>query len=214
MRCRKDGEKTRQRILGVASRLFAEKGYRSTTHEQIIRLAKVNTAAINYHFRTKESLYVEAWRTSFTSLLKKYPADGGVPPDADAEERLHGMILSIMRRVSDTENRVYDIIEKERANPTGILNETIEKHIMPIRSGIESIVRELLGAKASEEDVQLCRMSIMSQAFRSMARRRRKLTTRKSCLDKMGIEEIAAHVTQFSIDGIAGLRRRIEKGRN
>jgi len=124
------------------------------------------------------------------------------------------MILSIMRRVSDTENRVYDIIEKERANPTGILNETIEKHIMPIRSGIESIVRELLGAKASEEDVQLCRMSIMSQAFRSMARRRRKLTTRKSCLDKMGIEEIAAHVTQFSIDGIAGLRRRIEKGRN
>ena len=51
MHYRKDGEETRQRILRVASMLFAEKGYRNTTHEQICRMAKINSAAINYHFQ-------------------------------------------------------------------------------------------------------------------------------------------------------------------
>lgn len=210
MRCRKDGERTRQRILNVASRLFAEKGYRNTTHEQICRLAKVNAAAINYHFRKKETLYVEAWQTSFRNLLEKHPADGGVPTDAKPTERLHGMILSIMRRVSDPENRVFEIINKERANPSGILTETISKSIMPIRNGIESIVRELLGEKASGQDVQLCRISIMSQCF---AKRRKIMKSEEYSLDKMDIGEMADHVTRFSIDGITGVRKRLENGR-
>ncbi|HCE44215.1 MAG TPA: DUF1956 domain-containing protein [Lentisphaeria bacterium] len=217
MRGRKDGEKTRQRILKVASRLFAEKGYRNTTHEQICCMSKVNTAAINYHFRKKERLYVEAWRTSFNDLLKKHPADGGVPPGASAAERLHGMILSIMRRVSDPENKVFDIISKENANPTGILTETIKDSIAPIRTGIESIVRELLGRKATEQDVQACRMSIMSQCFHPIMKRRRKIMKAGkhsgSPLDAMDIGDIADHVTRFSIDGTAGVRKRLGKGR-
>ncbi|HBC89200.1 MAG TPA: DUF1956 domain-containing protein [Lentisphaeria bacterium] len=210
MRFRKDGEETRQRILKVASRLFAEKGYRNTTHEQICRLAKVNTAAINYHFRKKETLYAEAWQMAFSELLKKHPADGGVSPDAKPEERLHGMILSILRRITDPDNKIFEIINKEHANPTGILTETIGKTIMPIRTGIESIVRKILGGKASEQDVQLCRMSIMSQCFR----RRRRIGGHDSVIDKMDIEEIAAHITHFSIDGINGVRKRLESGKS
>ncbi|MFZ2654230.1 MAG: CerR family C-terminal domain-containing protein [Victivallales bacterium] len=217
MRCRKDGEKTRLKILRVASRLFAEKGYRNTTHEQICGMAKVNAAAINYHFRKKETLYVEAWRTSFNSLLKKYPADGGVSPDAPAAERLHGIILSIMRRMSDPENRVFGIINKENFNPTGILTDAINESIAPIRTAIESIVRELLGGKAPERDVQICRMSIMSQCFHPIMSRRRKVMKAGKCNDSllhgMGIGEIAGHVTRFSIDGIAGVRTRLEKGK-
>ena len=216
MHYRKDGEETRQRILKVASMLFAEKGYRNTTHEQICRTAKVNAAAINYHFRKKEKLYVEAWRTSFNSLLKKHPADGGVSPDATAVERLHGRILSIMRRMSDPENKVFDIINREMSNPTGILTEVIHESIIPVTAGIESIVREMLGEKAAGEDVQLCQMSIMSQCFHPIMARRRKILRGKECnessLYDLDVEEIAEHVTRFSIDGIAGVKKRLEKG--
>ncbi|MFA6568786.1 MAG: CerR family C-terminal domain-containing protein [Victivallales bacterium] len=216
MHHRKDGEETRQKILRVASVLFAEKGYRNTTHEQICRTAKVNAAAINYHFRKKETLYVEAWRMSFNSLLKKHPADGGVSPDATAAERLHGRILSIMRRMSDPENKVFDIINREMSNPTGILTEVIHESIIPVKAGIKSIVRELLGGKATGRDVQLCQTSIMSQCFHPIMVRRRKIMEAKGCnessLHDLDIEEIADHVTRFSIDGITGVRKRLEKG--
>ena len=217
MHYRKDGEETRQRILKVASMLFAEKGYRNTTHEQICRTAKVNAAAINYHFRKKEKLYVEAWRTSFNSLLKKHPADGGVSPDATAVERLHGRILSIMRRMSDPENKVFDIINREMSNPTGILTEVIHESVIPVKAGIESIVREILGEKATGQEVHLCQMSIMSQCFHPiMARRRKTLQIKESnepSVHDLDIEQIADHVTRFSIDGIMGLKKRLEKGK-
>ncbi len=216
MHYRKDGEETRQKILRVAGMLFAEKGYRNTTHEQICRTAKVNAAAINYHFRKKESLYVEAWRMSFNNLLKKHPADGGVSPDATAAERLHGRILSIMRRVSDPENKVFDIINREMSNPTGLLTDVIHESILPVRTGIESIVREMLGKKAAGKDVLLCQMSIMSQCFHPIMARHRKIMKPKECnessLHDLDIEKMADHVTSFSIDGIKGVRKRLEKG--
>jgi AcrR family transcriptional regulator len=214
MHCRKDGEETRQRILRVASKLFAEKGYRNTTHEKICSLAKVNAAAINYHFRQKEKLYIEAWRMSFDNLLKKYPADGGVPKDATAEKRLHGRILSLMRRMSDPENKVFDIINREMSNPTGILTEVIHESIIPIRTGFESVVREMLGEKNTPQDVKLCQMSIMSQCFHPIMAKRRKIMNAKeaneSTLHDLNIEQIADQVTRFSIDGIKGVRKRLE----
>ena len=127
------------------------------------------------------------------------------------------MILSIMRRMSDPENKVFDIINKEASNPTGILTEVINESIMPVKRGVESIVHELLGEKATERDVQLCRISIMSQCFHPIMSRRQKIMKSneydESHLDDMDIGGIAEHVTRFSIDGIMGVRKRLEKGK-
>src|SRR6185295_6139770 len=50
---------TRERILDTAERLFAERGYSATSLRSIIAAAKVNLAAVHYHFRTKEALLDE-----------------------------------------------------------------------------------------------------------------------------------------------------------
>jgi AcrR family transcriptional regulator len=50
---------TKNRILDAAESLFAEYGIASTSLRQITTAADVNLAAVNYHFRSKESL-VEA----------------------------------------------------------------------------------------------------------------------------------------------------------
>lgn len=47
---------TKARILDVAERLFAQQGFAATSLRQITGEAKVNLAAINYHFQSKESL--------------------------------------------------------------------------------------------------------------------------------------------------------------
>jgi len=41
---------TRQRLLDVASQLFARNGFRSTTVAEICTQAQANIASVNYHF--------------------------------------------------------------------------------------------------------------------------------------------------------------------
>src|SRR5262245_47010693 len=48
---------TKQRILDSAERLFADRGFAATSLRTIIADAKVNLAAIHYHFHSKEALF-------------------------------------------------------------------------------------------------------------------------------------------------------------
>ena len=50
-----------------------------------------------------------------------------------------------MRRIADPNNHEIEIMHKEMANPTGLLAETLQRAIEPMRQGIRSIVQELLG---------------------------------------------------------------------
>ena len=50
---------TKQRILDAAEYLFAHDGYRGTSLRAITGRAKVNLAAVNYHFGSKEALLEE-----------------------------------------------------------------------------------------------------------------------------------------------------------
>jgi len=52
----KQGEGTRGRILDVAEELFGEQGLDRVSIRDITRMARVNLAAINYHFGRKEDL--------------------------------------------------------------------------------------------------------------------------------------------------------------
>lgn len=56
----KKSDMTRQRILGVATRLFATQGYSATGFRQIARDAAVSLNTITYHFGSKESLFQES----------------------------------------------------------------------------------------------------------------------------------------------------------
>lgn len=47
---------TRQAILDSAQKLFAQKGFAATSLRSIVREAGVNTAAIHYHFGSREAL--------------------------------------------------------------------------------------------------------------------------------------------------------------
>jgi AcrR family transcriptional regulator len=49
---------TKEQILNVAERQFAEKGYAGTTLRGVIKEAEVNIAAVHYHFGSKEELFV------------------------------------------------------------------------------------------------------------------------------------------------------------
>lgn len=209
---------TRERLLEGACEVFAKKGYRDATIADISERAGTNIAAVNYHFGDKETLYVEAWRLAFHKSLEVYPPDGGIPSDAPAEERFRGRILAAMQRFAYPKNYEFEIMLKELTTPTGLLTEVMQESIEPLRHEFGSIVRELLGEHASERQVQLCRMSVMTQClnltFRERSRKYLSETGTKTDqpADNLKIEEIADHVTRFSLAGIREIRHQIETG--
>ncbi len=217
-RQRKDAQETRQRLLAAAAEIFAAKGFWEATHAEICAKANANTAAVNYHFNSKENLYVEAWRHAFEESIKAYPMDGGVGPNAPAAEQLHGRILAFMQRMGDPNNYEVEIMHKEMANPTGLLSEAIHQVFEPAQKDLQRIVRKLLGEGTTEQQIVLCEMSLMGQCFGPM------LHLRGTRMDpnaphppappfEFGVEELADHVTRFTLAGIKGIRESIKKGR-
>jgi len=215
---RKDGVETRARILKIAGRLFAEKGYERTIFEEICDVADVNTGAINYHFQSKENLYREAWRHAFQDSLAKHPIDGGVLNDAPAEERLRGRILSFLRRTADPENIEFEIVHKEMANPSGLLAEVMRESLKPLRDDMLSIVRELLGGGAMNREIQLCEMSIMGQCLNPIIMHKKVSMRGKGMgaeplfvFEDIDLESMAEHVTNFSLAGMRAIAAKFKK---
>jgi AcrR family transcriptional regulator len=57
-----------KQIIESAESLFSMRGYHGTSIRDVIRKAKVNLAAVNYHFGNKESLYCEILRRRLRSM--------------------------------------------------------------------------------------------------------------------------------------------------
>jgi len=203
---RSDALKTRLNLLEAAGEVFAKKGFWNATHEEICSKANANTAAINYHFGSKENLYVETWKHSFEKSMEKHPPEGGALPNDPAEKRLRGRVLSFLKRIADPETHEIDIMLKEMANPTELLTEVIATTIEPVDRDFISIIKELIGKGAKAEQVGFCYMGLISLCFGPMLQIRhvdedvRRQRPKFMPLD-LGVEKLADYIVRFSLAG-------------
>ena len=201
-------KKTRNRLLTAASRIFAEKGFHESTIAEICEQAETNIASVNYHFRDKETLYLESWRFAFNRELDLYPPNGGVMTDAPAEQRLAGRIQSLINRVADDNSYSFAIINKEMAQPTRLLSDILEKEINPQRLQMLDLLKECLGQAASDQQIQYCHTSIMGQCFHLLRLKHMQSPRhfRSHASDLNDSKAFAEHIVQFSLAGIQAIR--------
>ena len=204
---RSDGQETRRNLLVSACKVFASKGFRQATIAEICKKAKVNNAAVSYHFGSKEDLYVECWRYAFAQASKAYPLNGGISAEAPAEARMRGLIFSIMQRITNPKSHAFDIFYKEAANPSGLLTKVMWESVEPIVRGFDLLVSELLDKELNEQEVQLCSMSIRSQCLGPLLYARRRKSVQDSSQNGLeplieDVEQLADHITRFSLSGI------------
>jgi AcrR family transcriptional regulator len=218
MAIRQDGIDTHEKLLRAASEVFAKKGYRNTTVAEICRRAGSNVAAVNYHFGSKEALYVVVWRNAFEETLRAYPPDGGLPPDAPAEQRLRALIHSNLHRVLDAGRLGHAgrILMREMSDPTEAIRSVLRDVIRPLRECTRSIIKRLLGPKASEREIGFCEMSVIHQCL-AMGFRKGKFPPgiMKGCGKPTPelIDALVEHITRFSLAGIKAVRQDIEDSR-
>jgi TetR/AcrR family transcriptional regulator, regulator of cefoperazone and chloramphenicol sensitivity len=203
---RSDALNTRQSLLESAGEVFAKKGFWGATHEEICSRANANNAAINYHFGSKENLYIEAWKYSFEKSLEKYPVERWSSPDDPPEKRIRAWVLSFLLRIGDPESNEVNITFKEMANPTGLLNDVIIKTNEPIDRGFRSILKELMGKDVDEETINFCHMSFLSLIFGPMLHLRS--SNDSACIPasgfplKLDMERLADYIVRFALAGL------------
>ena len=62
---------TRERLLDAAEAIFAEVGFNNASLRAITKRAKVNLAAVNYHFGSKQTLIQEVFRRRLVPLNRE-----------------------------------------------------------------------------------------------------------------------------------------------
>ncbi|MBD65548.1 MAG: hypothetical protein CME62_10095 [Halobacteriovoraceae bacterium] len=61
---------TKKKILEVAHKLFADKGFQAVSIRELAKACDVNIAAINYHFENKAKLYQETIKHSVADMTR------------------------------------------------------------------------------------------------------------------------------------------------
>lgn len=203
--------KTRQQLLEAAGQVFAEFGYRAATVREICLRAGANIASIHYHFGDKEKLYIEVLRYAHRREAELKPAlfhaDEGLPP----EERLKEFVASILLQLLDPGTFAWDrkLLAREMVEPTAGLDVVMSDRIRPMSKHVRSIVRDIIGPNATEEDIREGEFSVVSQCvFYHHCRAVVSRLYPKLNLGKTEIQRLAERTTEFLL---AGLRARANK---
>lgn len=106
---------TRERLMDVAERLFAELGYSNVSTRTIADEASANSAAVHYHFGTKEGLLDAVFRRRLDPLNRERigrieacaSQAGGV---ASAEDVLRAFIEPTLRKPENEGERQFRLL--------------------------------------------------------------------------------------------------------
>src|SRR5581483_5395767 len=154
---------TQHRLLQAAGQVFAEKGYEGATVRDICQRAQVNLAAVNYYFRDKERLYIEAVKSACHRQAEELPAvesAQGIEPGQKLRQFIHSLAHSILGEgVSPWARQLF---LRELAQPTAACGELVRDRIRPSAEQLAGILDELLPG-IPERKRRLIAFSIVGQ---------------------------------------------------
>jgi AcrR family transcriptional regulator len=219
---------TKDRLLAAAAGLFAERGFQRTTIRDIAARAGVNVAAGHYHYGSKRALYLEVLRAQFAAIRARLAAEGATPPPPGRgrpsrrarEARFRARVEVVLGLLIGPPPGMHGtLMQREMCDPSEALPVIVDEFIRPMVAEMAAIVGELapgLDPGAVERAV----FSVMGQALFYRF-------TMPATLRMLGLpayprglaRELAGHVSEFSLGGLARLararpaRRRGRRGR-
>ena len=157
---------TRGKLLEVAGRVFAERGYEAATVREICRLAHANVAAVNYHFGDKQGLYSEVLsQVARIMQLERMTAALGqsAPPEEIFRHVIKLRVQSLRgERLPDWHFR---IMAHEFAHPTPQMSRMIDKVSRPLYERFLDLIGQIIQMPATDEKTRLCTQSVWGQIF-------------------------------------------------
>ena len=204
-------EGAKQQILMAATEVFAECGYKRGTVREIARRAGVNSAAISYHFGSKERLYTfvfSYWKEkTFQKHFHVIPDLSAVQP----ETALRLFVESLFTMLLDRTTAYWFIrlfvreIAFESTAASKILSENSVENVV---SELSDIINALFDGLAPHDVVKHCTISVIAQCISFFYTNTPILDQifHMGGLDQEHINIFTEHVVAFSLCAISKLK--------
>lgn len=137
MRVVKEAEERKNEILDVAERLFAVKGFDSTSTSDILNEIGIARGTLYYHFKSKEEILDAMISRMMSRLVEKAQAIAA-QKSVPVLQRLTMMMLSL--NVSDG-NFGQELLKQMHKPQNALMHQKMEKSLL---SGINPIITDLI----------------------------------------------------------------------
>jgi AcrR family transcriptional regulator len=199
-------EITRERILKAAERLFAERGYEATSIRAIVGKARVNQAAINYHFAGKDGLYREVLRAAFRALTEHQLASAEEIKAMSREQALVEFVRHQLQPLvgRDELSRHLRIFNWETVRPTAVFRKLLSEEAAPFMGAAVDLVRRFL-PDADQRTLVVAAIWLIGQCNIFMRNREQLAASPINLsLDESAIEFIGKMISRWAIGGLGG----------
>lgn len=190
----------RERLLEAAGEIFAEKGFKGATVRDIIDRAGANLAAVNYYFRDKERLYIEA--VKHAACCEPEQPHLAWPPDTPPAAKLRDFIRFQVHKFLDPSRPAWlaRLIMRELTQPSGACAELVREYIEPRSKVLLGILRELMPPDTPQRKLFLTAFSIVGQChFYCTHRPIIRLLIGEDENQRLDPDTLAEHIAQFTL---------------
>jgi AcrR family transcriptional regulator len=198
---------TRQRLIDAAGPIFAEKGPEATSVREICQKAGANVAAVNYHFRSKEQLYIETVRSAYLACAREVPMPEW-PAGTPARQRLRDFIRAFLIRVVEHPGPPWHslLMWREAAQPTDACAEFVRDFVHPLFVQLLEILRGLTPPDLSPDKLRMLGASIVGQCLHyHHSRHIIEMLVGVDEARKLTVPTLAEHISEFSLAALERL---------
>ena len=199
-------ESTRGSIIKAAIHLFAEKGFGGASVRDIVAKARVNqAAAVNYHFKGKDGLYLEVLKTAFEKLTEHAGFDPGKLKALSREEALRSFVHQQLRPLlfRDEMSRYIRLFAWDSAHPSKIFLKFMATNTVSYLTTAVDIVSRFLPLATQKRVALSVALWLMGQC--SVFVRNRELIAQEPfsiTADEPFTDELTELITRLAIGGL------------
>ena len=191
--------------MKAAERLFAERGYEAASIRAIVAKARVNQAAINYHFGGKDGLYREVLRAAFRALTEDQVAHLEEARAMPRERALGDFVRRQLRPLTarDEISRYLRIFNWEAVRPTAVFRKLVSEEAAPFMGVAVELVRRFL-PDADQRTLTIAAVWLFGQCS-VFVRNREQLAGPPAglALDEAAVDALAELLSRWAVGGLA-----------
>jgi AcrR family transcriptional regulator len=221
-----DRRTTKERLLGAAEKLFAERGFEGVSVRDLAAEADVNVAAVNYHFQGKMNLYSEVLRRRLVFKREaSLAALAAAPRDAEGrpilEDLIHDFVAQYLQEIlaSPHGRNFMRLIAWEMHDPQRGGEDFLRELVIPVHTTFAAALLEAAPG-LTREAASWAIMSLMGQIIHVVMRwvKRHEVLPEtvagellEQTLPALGgerdeyIRKAVDYLTRFSVGGIRAL---------
>jgi AcrR family transcriptional regulator len=198
-------------LLEAAGRIFATEGFDGATGQDICRKARVNPAAIVYHFGGMAGLYRAVLNEALRRLGTTEALTDAVKAERDPRRQLEAFLSLIVQTLTSPVSQAWPgkLFGREFISPSTVYGEAHDRALAARSKLLKSIVSALTGKPTNDPQVARSCISIMAPCALLLLVDRRKLQRLMPALKLTAAAgpQLTQHLVNFAFAGLAMIAR-------